>query len=60
MFFKVLEAETCDMCLEEGLALGELVLDVICMPPRREGLSMPVLLVAYGARGRACRAAWMF
>jgi hypothetical protein len=47
------------MPLEQGLALGDLLLDALCVAAGGECLAMPVLLMAGGAGGGASGASWM-
>lgn len=49
-----------DMALEEGVAEGDLALDVLGVASEGEGLSVSVLLLARDAGGRTGGALWMF
>lgn len=60
MVLNLVETEAGNLALEQGLALGKPVLDVLGVAARSERLTMPVLLVADSARSDTRRAFWVF
>jgi hypothetical protein len=55
----MLERESRDAALEDGLALGEQVLDALGVASGDDCLAVSVLLVALDAGGGACSASWV-
>ena len=57
--FQIFHFKARDAAFEKGIALGELVFEMLCMTTKGERLTMPILLMASSSGGCTSGASWM-